>query len=276
MNVFVWANCQGAAFGRFLPSFVPDTKNFNFKHVENYKAMAGETPIEVLCDIAKWADVFIYQPIGLANDFFSTVLGHDNIRARLRPDCHCISFPYLYNNGLWPFYLEDDGTQNGAMFDAMLEAGATLGDLLEAYDSGQLDCRFDERIEASLENFRLREVGYEIDVKLYDFLREGLKQSELFLTQSHPTTACFAEALARTFQIMLGREFRSSDIDLVTLGRNFIDLPGRYPIDHYCAEQLSSVFRAGPDEGAANFYRSVIHIHHERWLSAKAERDALA
>lgn len=276
MNIFVYANCQGRAVAKFLPLFLTERKKYKIVHIENYKVIGKIAAIDNLSKLSNWADVFIFQPIDSGQGFFSTTLDADNVRTRTRPTCRHISIPYIYNNGFWPFFIDHDGTHNGQILDAMLDDGADLQDLLQAYELGRLECRFKERIAASLEMFLHRETAFGIDVRLHSFMNDHILSNPLMLIQSHPSTASFFEAMALTYEVLIENKVVRDYRLLERLGENYLNLPGRFPIDHYCAECLPSVYKFGKEEGSENFYRSVIHTHYARWREEKRRIDQVA
>ena len=257
MRVVIYANCQGIGVKTIIPLLTRNISEDHISNFENYKIISGEDSYDNLIRAAGQAEVFIYQPLGASQGKFSTVAGEDNVMSRVHPDARKISFPYIYNNGLWPLYHE--GTvQNAAPIDALFAAGANAYEIIEAYDAGEIFFNIEERVAQSPEVLAGREA--ETDVKVADFLRTHIRSRELMLTQNHPTTETFIHAIDQMLTIMLEGRYARPDLDLASLGNNYAALPGRYPIDERCVEEGGITYTRGPEEGAKVYYLSLIHI----------------
>jgi len=270
MKIFIYSNCQGAGVEAFLPLLT--NREFTFRRVENYRVINGEISVDTFLDDLKTSDLLIYQPVGSNHGFLSTTPGEDNIRSAVRQGAQAISVPYVYNDALWPCFVEGESVRNGEAIDVLLEAGATDEDVQQAYDRGEMDFRFAERMALSLDTLRQREA--DTDVKMHAMVAEQLLSTELLFTQNHPSSVIFREMTSQICRLLWGDTFQTRDIGLVD--NNLAALPGRYPLDRYSIEQLGVTFQAAPDEGADHFYRAILKTHCANWRASQAQLRKLA
>ena len=261
MKVFVYANCQGKAFETFLP-MIDD--RLVVRHVENYRALSGEVKLASFADDLARADVLIYQPIGEAHGELSTA-APDGILSRIRQGCDTASFPYLYNDGIWPCIYHSDHIENGEVIDPLLEQGATEDDIVAAYAQGDIDFRLRERYEASLKLLQSREV--ETDVRVADYLNDRLTTQEMLLTCNHPTTAFFGEAV-RQITKKLGLK---CDLDFEAMGRNVVDLPGRAPLPTISIREFGMKICPDPSEEADKYFADLLRQHSRYWHAQREQ-----
>jgi len=261
VRIVIYANCQGIGIRKFLRLFTDDDERLEILNYENYKIILGEQPVEPLLRDAGLADVFIYQPVYRAHGVCSTDPDTENVRTATRAGCRLVSFPYLYNDGLWPLYHEGI-SQNVEVISRIFAEGGTLDDALAAYELGRLYFSLKERRLASLELLKEREAPLEIQVG--DFIEEHILSHELFFVQNHPTSALFHEVVGRIYELIFGKPVASGYSNLV--GANYAELPGRYPIDRYCIEEGEIRYVDGPEDGAADYYKGLIRAHHKEWL----------
>ncbi len=266
MNIFVYANCQGQAFSTFWQKSLPDVQ---IRHVENWLALSGEKPVETFMNDVRNADVFIYQPISAQHGFLSTDPEVDGILGATRSGCRHLSFPYLYNDALWPCFLDGPLVSNGAVIDPMLEQGATLDDVLRAYDRGAIDFRYQARLANTLEMLAAREL--ETDVRVAKFIEDGFQSHEYFFTQNHPSTAVFLHVLSQLHERVWERPAQFDD---ASFDRNIVGLPGRYPVSASAIENLALEYPAGPDDGSDLFYKDLLAKHVDNWLAAASVHQA--
>lgn len=64
-------------------------------------------------------------------------------------------------------------------------------DLLNLYDTNQLDFEFDKRFTANYRVGKEKEFGL-CDVKIVDWIYENIHKHKMFLTQDHPTSIVFS------------------------------------------------------------------------------------
>jgi hypothetical protein len=271
MKVFVWANCQGQAVSQFLPLLSGRGDKMEVRSIENYIAMReGESAIPAIRQAAGEADILIYQPLDAEHGFFSTEPSvADSARNCVRPECTAISFPYIFNNGLWPCFEEGTRVHNASGLTDLFELGTSLDEVQEMYSAGKLHFRIKERTAQSLQILRDREQS--LDVKVADFVEAHLWSHEIFLTQNHPSSLALIEAVRQMCRLLFGVLHREPDLSAYKIGPNFTNLPGYYPIDRYCIEEGGVTYVEAPEEGADLFYRNVIRVCHAHWLASKVQ-----
>ena len=262
MNVVIYANCQGIGIKKFIHALTRFDENISVKNFENYRIINGEEPIEPLHSAARNADFFIYQPLGPSQGMYSTQEGMENVRSSVRPGCEFISFPYIYNNGLWPLFHEITA-QNAAPVVSILQGGGSVQDVIAAYDAGEMFFNIRERIKLSLDILRVREAG--LDIKVGDFFEANYNDNELLLVQSHPSSIMFLQATQDICKIMFGASFRAEDSSAIMRDNNYAGLPGRYPVDKYCIEEGNLNYLTGPDDGAQYYYHELIRQIANEW-----------
>lgn len=268
MKIFVYANCQGQAFKTFLPQL---KDGLAIRHVENWLALSGEIPVDSFLSDLREADVLIYQPIGEQHGFLSTSDKVDSLIGAVRPDCQLISFPYIYNDGLWPMLEEGGKVLNGSVVDPLLEAGAGEEEIFAAYDEDRLDFRFAERLENTVRILADREA--ETDVRVADFISNQFRRQELFLTQNHPTTPTIVEMINQVAPRLWDAP---RVLDAAEFDPNIVGLPGRIPVDRYAHRELGLTYQAEPDEGAEHYFRNLLRMHMANWAADRAAVDAAA
>jgi hypothetical protein len=169
MNIVISANCQGEAIRRIIASW-NDPKIFAYQ-LYNYL----ENP-----DFSgKWQDidVFVYQHSH----------GIDEMLDRLRPDCVKISFPNIYNSGLFLFYEQGEPKhfKNMEIIEQRIHFGMPLHEILHDFATMQIDMLINERMAWSVAKLEDRERM--CDVKCCSrIIREQHRLQRLFNTQNHP------------------------------------------------------------------------------------------
>ncbi|QRE75503.1 WcbI family polysaccharide biosynthesis putative acetyltransferase [Methylobacterium aquaticum] len=263
MKVCIYANCQGIGVSKFLQFLPQRGDELEIKNFENYKLIGGDSR-EGLKKSAQEADVFIYQPIGIGHGWLSTHGNEETIMSELRPNCLKISFPYLYNDGLWPFYHEGT-TRNSEPFTRLFDNGATLQDAKIIYERGDMFFDMINRTKRSLELLREREK--ETNISISEYIAENYKNNELFLVQNHPSDEIFVSVVRQMANIIFGNGFIERRLDFLRNDNNFAELPGRYPIDQYCVNE-GGIKYAQPEPNG--YYHYLIDLAHADWLNARS------
>jgi hypothetical protein len=259
MKIFVYANCQGTAFKTFLPMIEAQVQ---VRHIENYRVLSGEVAVETFARDVEEADVIIYQPIGEQYGALSTAA--NGLLSIARAGCQLLSFPYLYNDALWPC-IENDGTIiNGSVIEDLLSAGASEDDVCAAYRNDELNFHFERRLENTLALLRERE--QETDVSICDFVIEHYQTNELFFTQNHPSTVLFLETIG---QIAAKIWDRPTQLNANDFTPNYVNLPGRVPMSRFSIRDLRLTYQTEPDDGADEYFVELLKIHSRAWIDTR-------
>ncbi|MFP1130184.1 WcbI family polysaccharide biosynthesis putative acetyltransferase [Asticcacaulis sp. W401b] len=257
MKIFIYTNCQGGAFEKLLPRLVDRDLSITF--VENYKVINGDVALEVAQEAAKSADIFIYQPLGVEHGPRSTERGaEDTIGSLVSKRSLRVSMPYIYNDALWPLFEDGPKIRNEDVIIDLVKLGAEPADILEMYDQGKIDWRFDARFINT--DRILREKEADLDIKVADVISQNLKLSPVMLTQNHPCSVVFSSVLTQFLSIAGWMKVSASDRleEWTRVDTNIAELPGRWPTDRYAVQHYRFDYDAKIDEWAHEFYRSLV------------------
>ena len=207
MKIILYGNCQADALRIVLRQQIPEE---DMVCIQNYRMIDKQSPVNK--EALRGADVFIYQPIDSKHGKYSTDPSVDeNMLSNLSDHCLKISFPYIYNSGLWPLispracdWFEKDfcDTKSNNLDDAhpknwinmnvvtdLKSSGATLDEILNLYNNKKIDWRYKSRFQGNLDEMTRREKI--IDLKVANFLKTNVKKQKIMVTHNHPTAAVF-------------------------------------------------------------------------------------
>jgi hypothetical protein len=254
-NVVIYANCQGVAVAKYLQLY-SQSENLDITCLENYKFTTGLLNLDDYLEPIRRADKFLFHPLQAKWGRLSTTAGEDNIVAMLKRECELLTFPYVYNDALWPLIQENDTfLRNHAALDCYLNEGAECADLIELYNAGRLDFGFAERLTSTLDYLRYME--RDTDIKVSDFVANNVLRVDLFTTSNHPTNTVFAQIVPGIAKFLFGGDVEPV-IHIESLDQSYPGLPGYLPIDRYCIDDLGIRFKTSPDEWAGDYYRALI------------------
>ena len=154
ITIIFYTNCQ--SFG-LIPNIELNMKNITIHHLINYQYIQNNLalPINVLNN----CDIFIYQPIDKKHHIYSTENDNStkNIISFLPNHCLKISFPYIYNSGIWGITKDsiknDDGTTQGNRDVIIkLKTGKSLEDIIKMYLNNEIDFRATRILNADFIN----------------------------------------------------------------------------------------------------------------------------
>ena len=190
----IYANCQGRALGTFLMKSDRFRDSYQLHYLDNYKMIEEGSILPV--DLLKKAKVFIYQPIRSNHGLYST----DNLKGYLQPSCKTISFPYIYNDALWPLLEEGDKIKGEEIIVRMIKGGMNIKKIVGLFCAGKIDFEFDKRFQRSLAILKKKE---EItDVKVSEYILKNLGKIKLFLTQNHQTSNLYVYCVNQVLSIL--------------------------------------------------------------------------
>lgn len=259
-NMVIYANCQGNGIRKCINYLTKDSSSINIECIENWRLLSGELDINDFMPLVEGADIFIYQPIQSGHGFFSTTPDQENIASNLPVHCQKLSFSYIVNDGLWPCFIDGDTIVNADIIDKHISDGAEIAEILKLYDQGELNFNLLNRMRASLDIHQQREE--ETDIKINHFLRNEISRRPLFLTQNHPTTACFLEVISQIIDHGIMSNIPNFRESLSELSDNFADLPGYYPISRYSISELGLNYGDTADQNEVS-YKNLLIKHYE-------------
>lgn len=189
-NIVCFGNCQAMQLVRYFKTYL-DPEQYEINLYSNYDKKF--TTQETIDGIAN-ADIVIYQPLShehkdLSADKISTIT-----------DAKLISFPYIYNNGIYS--LETDGTKiiGEDTILALYKDGYTLEEIIKMQQNGQIDFKLKEKFQKSLNIMKEREK--DLDIKITDFIEKYYREVQLFLSHNHPTNIVFNEVFKQIVNIL--------------------------------------------------------------------------
>lgn len=176
----IYANCQGRGINTFLQKHGIYRENYENHLFENYHALEKSIPLPL--DLLKKADLFIYQPLQDIHGQYAT----DHVKTYLPATCKKISFPYIYNDALWPLFEERDKIGGEEVILNLIEKGYSLKRIIRMFCAEEIDFEFERRFQKSLEILKQRETV--TDLKVSDYILKNIRKEKIFLTQNHQTS----------------------------------------------------------------------------------------
>lgn len=164
--ISAYGNCQAKEVVNMLLT----SENFTNKYgtstyiALNYIFEKEHQPLDVLIESFKKTKILIYQPLSDKHYPYNT----DNLLQYLPSDCKLVSFPYIFNDALWGHSV--DGNWKDAV----------NGDFILSENVDML-ARFEYNLAITLEKEQ------NTVVKLSSYIRDHIRDVELFYTQNHPT-----------------------------------------------------------------------------------------
>jgi hypothetical protein len=212
-TIGIYANCQGViALKYYLKRLFPDWIIVNMK---NYCYIKDKIIINY--PQLKKFDIFIYQPLGKQHGIYSTSTKiKGSIINMLDEKCIKISFPYIYNDALWPLTLKEwdsnatpdnknihgkgiNGYHNSKIIFDLLKKKSKKN-IKSLFLNNKIDFKFGERFKNTME--KLIEKERTCDIKITDFILQNYKKQKLFLTKNHPTSCIFKVIVEQILNIL--------------------------------------------------------------------------
>lgn len=182
-NCIIYANCQGQGIELFLNKHDLYKDTFLTHRLENHILIRDQTPIPI--DLLREASLFIYQPVGESHGCYAT----NHLKSYLPKQCQCISFPYIYNNALWPLFEEGHFIFGEEIIRELFDRGVSLRSVVDLFCGGRINFQFEQRFQHTLSILRQKE--QETDIKISDFIIHNIQNEKLFLIAAHPTSIVF-------------------------------------------------------------------------------------
>jgi polysaccharide biosynthesis acetyltransferase WcbI-like protein len=196
----------------------------------------------------KTADCFIYQPLSNRYGVYSS----DTLLPLLPKTCKVFSFPYIYNDALWPFAPSGDGLKGGDVLIKLINGGYDMDGIIDAFCHREIDCEFGRRFDISMRILKEKEAH--TNIKISDYILENLSIKKLFLTQSHPTAPVLIHC-ANQILNGLGYSERRPHQQVLFDQAKYQDL---LPVSPYESAHYGFEYAHEPDSNWKPFYSSEI------------------
>jgi len=256
----IYANCQGRSVNTFLQRSGAFLERYQVEVVENYSVITtgGGIPFDVL----KRTDLFIYQPVSAQHGIYAT----DNLKKYLPTECVTISFPYIYNDALWPLFEEAGKIKGKEVVVALTKKGLSLKTIADMFCAGRIDFQFARRFRESMAILRSKEAV--TDVKVADYIESNLGTEKLFLTQNHQTSSVYIYCVNQMLDILCFPRLSLPE----NLHPNEASLPDCWPQSPYETEFYGQSYRYDwrtfhPDKKDSNWHRFYLNIIGKIYLS---------
>ncbi len=242
----IYANCQGQGISRFLLCHTEYADTYENTHLSNFYFIENKKSLPI--DVLQQADCFIYQPLGHQYGVYSS----EKVMGRLKPGCVTISFPYIYNDALWPFAPSGNSLKGGEILIRLMDRGYSIHRIIDAFLDLAIDCEFDRRLDRTLSI--LKEKEKKTDIKVSDFIREQLRKKRLFLIQSHPTSVVYIHCVNQILKCLGYDDVNPS----LPFSIDDVELDPCWPITPYEFNHYQFEFIDGPDSNWQSFYSEKI------------------
>jgi hypothetical protein len=220
--------------------------HYDIHHVVSFELIKSRSALPV--SLLEKADLFIYQPLSSKYGMYAS----DSIQAMLSDQCRRISFPYVYNDAMWPFAPSGSGPKGQEILQNMHSMGWRVEEIIYAFCSLSLDCEFERRFESSLAILRSHEQA--TTVKAADYILNGISEKKMFLTQSHPTSHVFVHCVNQILSLLGHDPLPSSQ----PFSLNEAGLPQQWPITPYEMEHYDFTYVDQCEPGWEEFYSNEI------------------
>lgn len=213
MKVLFYVNCLNWSIRYYLSK---KYKDIEYDEIPTYQFVGGwddKDPWEINEEQLKWADVFIYQKMDKKFGIRSTDPSIEyNMLTHLRPDCIKISIPYIYNDVNWITFPPAIGDGNvGGWGDTsrhsnsesilkLKRRGYSLKQIQDLHLMKMMDWDIPGRVKKYYDELDRRDET--LDVKSSDFIKEHIRNHQLFFTQNHPTSILPGHLSNQIFEIL--------------------------------------------------------------------------
>lgn len=238
-RLVIYSNCQCFGIAAALRRSARAAADLHMSCYENYMLMsAGAGLPDAFRRDLELADIVLFQPLDAGHGLYATE-GGESIFAGLAPGPRqLVSFPYVFNGGLWPMY-QYGRSLAGHELVARWKSRESAQRIEQRYHQLDLEFNLEERFHASNEILREREKH--CDLKAADFITTGYRDARLFLTQNHPTGRVFAH-LVEQFAALTGIALNRKALAVVAEDLNPGNLPGFYPVGYFSRTELGLRF----------------------------------
>lgn len=194
-KIVLFGNCQSEQLFRLFSLLLPQSE-YKIKNFSNNIRTGNKLPSEEILSEIRVCDVLIYQPLRKSHGD----LCEENLLQIIRSSCIPISFPYIFNSGVYSLCLAPRVTTHGygmiygeEVIINLIEAGKNREEIISDYEKGDIDFNLKNRFRESLAEMNRREAL--IDVKLTKFIQKNYREQKLFITHNHPSNLLLFEII---------------------------------------------------------------------------------
>ena len=250
----IYANCQGNAVGHFLRKSTEFNDCYSVHFVSNYSLINSSEQIPI--DLLKEADLFIYQPLNEKHGQYEP----ENLKRYTPSRCKSFSFPYIFNDALWPLVRGNGKVVGREAIDDLIEKGYSTREIVQQFLSLSIDFRFGERFEKSFSILKEKEAV--ADVKVTEYILANISKEKLFLTQNHPSSNLLLHCVNQLLSFL---DFSPLSKGAIT-HLNEAGLPNCWPTSPYDKEYYNFQYSYGwavfheikKDDNWKNYYLKLI------------------
>lgn len=185
IKITFFGNCQARHLCKVFTQSL-DYNKYEIKYFSNYDNSSQNHEI---LETIQTSDILIYQPLSKKHGELSA----ENIRAIAKKETTLISFPYIYNDGLYSLEYNGKKTIGEEAIIELYKKGHTLEEIIGLYRTHKIEFGLLKRFQDSLENLNNREVC--TDIKIARFIEKNYQKKKLFMSASHPTNHIYNELL---------------------------------------------------------------------------------
>lgn len=186
-KVIAFGNCQAGQIKEILSSLLPNTE-FQIRYLSNNARTGNKKSNQQIIASISNCDVLIYQPLSSAHGDIS----EENIIKTLKQDCVAVSFPYIFNSGMYSLCHAPKASTHkyGNIFGEeiihnLILSGKSERQIIQAYRKNEIDFNLKKRFVDSLGIMRRKEMT--TNIKLTEFIENNYKNQKLFVTHNHLT-----------------------------------------------------------------------------------------
>jgi hypothetical protein len=254
INIVFYTNCQ---YMGIVPNLQLNMTNINVNVISNYTYINNKFDLPI--DFLKNCNLFIYQPIEKKHGIYATDT-LDGITSYLPDECLKISFPYIYNSGIWGITKDaidnDDGTTCGNRDVIMQMNDKSLNEIIEMYHNNEIDFNYKSRFESSL--LKLQEKEQKCNVCISEFIKNNIQNHKLFFTQNHPTPIAFAHVSYQILNIIKTKYTNNVKNEYIFANHNQLCDNVRWPICKSDIDYWKFNYIQTAEKEADNYYIELI------------------
>jgi hypothetical protein len=200
-NIVLFGNCQSEQLFRLF-SFLLSKSEYNIKNFSNNVRTGNKLPSEVILSAIYECDYLIYQPLSKKHG----ELREENILKIIQNSCIPISFPYIFNSGVYSLCHAPRATTHGygmiygeEVIIDLIETGISREEIINDYKNGVIDFNLKTRFRESLIEMSRKEA--QTAIKLTEYIEKNYQEQKLFITHNHPSNLLLFEIIKQIITI---------------------------------------------------------------------------
>jgi hypothetical protein len=204
MKCIIFANCQGETIGKILGEHPAFSKQYEIKYICNFECIDKSAGLPM--DEFAQADLLIFQPISIKHGEYCT----DSIGNIIKSSCEPISFPYIYNAGVFAMYEEGRDIIGKEVIIRLMKESLAKDDIIKMLLAEAIDFDIRRRFDASM--MRMRESELKCNMTgISNTISMFIKKRKIFITQNHVSNFILFEIVNRILLRMDFQTIKESD-----------------------------------------------------------------